>query len=80
MAKSIMSRMKLGDKLIQAICPEGWAEYIATRPRGRRMSNAVGFRFVDAIDSAGRIMDMLHAEGYPVPAKKSQKRPSKSRP
>jgi hypothetical protein len=69
----MLSRTQLGDKITAAIAPKAWAAYQRSRPKGT-MANMDGWALLEAIDAAGRVMDMLHDAGYPVPAKKKSRR------
>ncbi len=73
MSKSLMSRMRLGDKITAAIAPEAWEAYQTSVPKGT-ITNMDGWKLIDALAAAGRVMDMLHAEGFPVPARRKKQK------
>ena len=59
-------RQDFGEMLCRAIAPDAWAEY----DDGKGVcTNSAGFRIVESINAAGRIIAVLEKNGYPVPAK-----------
>lgn len=64
-----LNREDLGEKLARAMEPDCWRDYDAGNGK---VANETGWKIIDTIHYAGRVMDILETLGYPMEKKEKK--------